>query len=86
MATLPVIHLNGSGKRNLVLGFELAAEKLHDAGRAIQLTAPHMRDFYVLPDGQAKFDAAQKEHIERLEKIVAVMQEMEAIAIAIDSM
>jgi len=56
----PLVHLNGSGKKNLEAQYREASDALHDA--LAKLPRPHARDYYPLGDdafkkARAKFDA-----------------------------
>ena len=83
MPTFPVIHLNGSGKQNLLDQLGTAAKSLYDSVSALQQAAPHQRDYYINdPDG-SKFAAAQKEHRDRLDRLSSVLEELQEIAINI---
>ena len=50
---VPTIHLNGSGKANLLEALQTAAEAVHAARDAISETCPHGRDYYVQDDPKA---------------------------------
>ena len=79
----PVVHLNGSGKKSLLEQLLNA----HHAGRAFQdaliEARPNARDYYVAGDGA--FSEAQAQHVARLAKVREVMDELEAIAAAVQS-
>lgn len=80
---LPTINLNGSDPKSLSEAYRLAGTKLYDAQDALAETAPHGRDY-----PEADFQAAKKAHIERLEKIQSVIDELgelhEGVLVAMD--
>lgn len=81
--TIPALHLNGSGIENLTKFLEEAIERLVPAFEAIQQTAPHMRDFYVLENGQSAYKQALKEHHARLRKVESVTEDLRFIRLAL---
>lgn len=74
--TFPVVHLNGSGRSGLYRQYQDAYLALVEALEALQVTAPHGRDYYVRP---GTFEAAQREHLDRLERVQGVMHEVAQI-------
>ena len=75
--TAPCIHTNGSGKENL-LGQWKAFYRACDA--ALEAApAPHMRDFYPLPNGTEVFQAARDEHWERLVVLNKLIDDAKAV-------
>jgi hypothetical protein len=76
---MPSVHLNGTSKESLLLGYRAAITYLNLAIEAVQNTAPHDRDYYVQKDNPIA--AAIIEHAARLDKLHRVMQEIEALAI-----
>lgn len=79
----PIVHVNGSGEHNLIRGYSHASLALLDAKKAIRQTAPHMRDYYVLPDGDERFHRAEDAHFARLKKLDELVEEFEALAAAV---
>lgn len=55
----PIIHLNGSGAKNLTAQYREASDALHDA--LAKLPRPHGRDYYPLGDDAYKKARAQFE-------------------------
>jgi hypothetical protein len=76
---MPTVHLNGTDKHSLLLGYRAAMAALNLAIDAVQDTAPHGRDYYV--QNFNPIQQAMSEHAERLQKLQRVMQEIEALAI-----
>lgn len=77
--TVPTVHLNGSGKENLVGPLREAYKALTEACRALNATAPHARDYYVQKDPEA-YEKARKEHEARGRALVGVMDELAILA------
>jgi hypothetical protein len=72
---LPSIHLNGTGKDDLVRQLSEAHLKLSQARDVLAQAAPHQRDYYVQKD-QSNYHRARKQHEARLRKIEEVMSEL----------
>lgn len=70
----PTIHLNGTSKEALEEGYADALQALAVAIRAVESTAPNMRDYYV--QGPEAFPQASAEHRARVERLTAVRQEL----------
>ena len=83
LSTAPRVHLNGSGKKNLMDGYGDALHALNKAHKALCQTAPHMRDYYVQPDSDLRFKWAQENHIARLKRLEDTIAEIEALGIAV---
>ena len=79
--TLPVLHLNGSGKDRLIDALLEAATVLREAQEKVAVTAPNARDFY--PRGPEALRQATTEHEERLRRLRDTADEIEALAIGI---
>lgn len=75
----PQVHLNGTSGRTLMNDYREVAETLHKAIDALAATTPHMRDYYVQVDGDAKFHLAREEHQRRLQKLQDVIDDMAAL-------
>ena len=78
---VPIVHHNGTSRAALV-------DQVCEAGMAITLAlgklasaAPNGRDYY--PLGPEAFERASAEHRSRVERLVAVRTELEALAEAI---
>ena len=77
----PVVHLNGTGWKDLSEHMETAMHAIRDAEKALCYAAPTGRDYYVQPAGTMA--RAQDEHFARLLKLRAVSAELEIIWSAI---
>lgn len=81
----PLVHLNGSGAKNLEeqwLAVYTASSRLLNA---LAESRPHPRDYYTLPDGDAKWNAARDEHhtlelqvLEVQDRFTKLLQELSA--------
>lgn len=83
LSTAPRVHLNGTAKTSLMEGYSDALVALNKAHHALCQTAPHMRDYYVQPDGDLRFKWAQENHIARLKRLEDTIAEIEALGIAV---
>jgi len=82
----PMLHLNGSGRANLLPPLEEQVKALRELDRLLAANGPHMRDFYILKGGgRAEFDAAEAAHLSRRLRLEAIKEELEAMWQAIDS-
>ena len=82
---LPVVHLNGTSKRELKNLWLAPYSLIGDAYDQLKRAAPHMRDYYVLPGGgQAEFLTAQEQHYSRLRRLEQVREELETLCNGID--
>jgi hypothetical protein len=79
---LPTIHHNGTSKERLIEALCEASAKLDDAYQALKQTAPNGRDYY--PQGPEALQRATAEHLDRLRRVDAVKNEIDALTIAID--
>lgn len=75
--TKPSVHINGTSANELMRQLQEA----HRAGRkfveALEDASPNARDYY--PQGDSAFSAARKEHEARVQAVVSVMKELEAL-------
>ncbi len=76
---LPTIHRNGSSKDDLFDGYMTALAAMQTAIDAVIQTAPHGRDYY--PQGDDALRQAMVEHRERLLRLGAVADELNALAV-----
>jgi hypothetical protein len=76
---MPSVHLNGTDKESLLLGYRAAMTAVNLAIQTLQDTAPHGRDYYVQKDNP--IGRAIDEHFARMQKLQRVMDEIEALAI-----
>lgn len=80
----PTIHINGSNPQTMIHDLSLLAQHLRDARERLKNVAPHMRDYYVKPDGgNREFEAARLAHSRRMRAIDLVLDEIEEMHIAI---
>ncbi len=78
--TLPIIHLNGSGKDNLLEDREAVYSALCDAEVALRKMAPNGRDYYPDPGRMTRAEALHRARQEHLRELIdAIMAEVEAI-------
>jgi hypothetical protein len=80
---IPVVHLNGSGKKNLIEGYVQAARAVNDAMQKICNTYPHMRDYYIMDNSDELFKRAQKQHYRRVDRLREVAVELNALALGV---
>ena len=79
---VPLVHLNGTSRAELLEGYSDAVRALHHAGRALAKAAPNARDYY--PLGPGAFAKAADQHEARMAKLREVINELEAVAMAIE--
>jgi hypothetical protein len=81
IAPHPLVHLNGSGTKNLLEERKYMYEALRAADTVLAAATPHGRDYY--PLGDAVYAAARAAHEARRvaidEMIKAIIAEVEAI-------
>lgn len=77
----PTVHLNGTGRDDLLDALETAHEALTAAHDALRKTAPNGRDYYVQKIGN--LEKAIDEHTDRMRRIMHVEAEIAAIICAI---
>jgi hypothetical protein len=73
----PTVHLNGTGRAQLVEPLQAAARALRAAIAAVEDAAPNARDYY--PQGPGAFERARSEHVARLARLQAVLGELSAV-------
>jgi hypothetical protein len=78
---IPTIHINGTGRADLLLQYQQAIAALALAQKALQSACPNGRDYY--PQGDRAIIQALDEHHERLAKLSDVMTELREIAMQI---
>ena len=79
----PTIHLNGTSKGELLDQLCTAGSAVGDAIRALHDAAPNARDYY--PQGPSAIGMAINEHSGRIAALVRVSEELDAIALHIDT-
>jgi hypothetical protein len=80
--TLPTVHLNGTSRDELQRQIFFAITAIENAIRKLNNAAPNGRDYY--PQGQNAWGKANDQHVARVGKLVAVVDELEAIATALE--
>lgn len=76
--TFPTVHMNGTGKQSLLGDLEHAHLKVREAITALANAAPNARDYYV--QSMDSYYAARTEHCDRVQKLVDVRKDLEALA------
>ena len=74
----PTLHLNGTSKGALLDGYCDVGHALTAAIDKMVEHGPNGRDYY--PQGEKAFETARSEHEARLEKLIEVRAEINAIA------
>jgi hypothetical protein len=75
---VPVVHLNGTSKDELIKQLLDAGNALNAAVYKLGAAAPHGRDYY--PLGDDAYKTARDQHLDRVKRIDAVMNELMYIA------
>lgn len=75
----PTIHRNGTGAQDLLEGYLQATATLRAAIEAVGRAGPNARDYYTQKDPGA-FEIAREEHADRLNRLISVLKELEALA------
>jgi hypothetical protein len=78
---VPTVHLGGTSHDRLLETACEAVNALLAGLEAMERAAPNPRDYY--PQGSGAFDAAAREHAERVARVRAVVNEMQQLASAI---
>lgn len=79
----PLIHLNGSGKENLIMGWRAAHEDISEALESVCKAAPHMRDYYPLKDGDEVYRRAREDHQKFVRQLSEMLAHYEQLTYAI---
>lgn len=79
--TIPTVHLNGTSSESLLSGYIEAIRAVKAAIQAVTDAAPHGRDYYVQSD--AAYTLARDEHVSRMTKLLTVVDDLEALALAV---
>jgi hypothetical protein len=80
---IPSVHMNGTSKRELLDQYIAAIRALRNATEIMAKGGPHGRDYYV--QGSDAINVAIAQHRVRLQKVNAVADELEAIALEVQS-
>lgn len=75
---VPVVHLNGTDKGDLLRHLDQTYRAITDVFRALEGAAPHGRDYY--PQGPEAFEVARAQHEARAKKLIEVMDEIALLA------
>lgn len=75
---VPTLHLNGTGASELMAQHTDAMHALHQALKVMAHTTPNGRDYY--PQGDNAIHRATRQYIERGNRILAVIADLEIIA------
>jgi len=75
--TTPTVHLNGTGRQNLIDQYADAYQALNDALQVLALSHPNARDYYV--QGPDAFPRAADEHDDRMQRFTTVRDELLAL-------
>jgi hypothetical protein len=81
----PLVHMNGSGKSELMAQLATALAVVRDLEKALAEARPHKRDYYPLQNSPDPFDDARKQHYRREEAVVQVRHELVALLLAIEA-
>lgn len=74
---IPTVHINGTSRAELERQIETAHGWLVTTIEALEQAAPNGRDYY--PQGDGALQVALREHGARLQKLVDVRDELQAI-------
>lgn len=74
---VPLVHLNGTSKGELLKQYRSAVSAVAAAREIVMASGPNGRDYY--PYEGAPMRRAQDEHLARLERLEQVQAELEAI-------
>lgn len=75
---LPVINTNGDTADTLCRQYRRAFDAIDSAIDAIQLTAPHGRNYQI---GECDYQLARDEHCERIKQLQAIRKRLMTLAI-----
>lgn len=81
---VPTLHLNGTGRNDLLRQSREACRALERAIEAMSEATPHGRDYY--PQGPDATNAARNAHVARMDALRAVLAEQTEIYHAIARM
>lgn len=73
---IPLVHLNGTSKNELLEYRGVAYSALNSAYHALKLTSPNGRDYYCHPTSNA-LNLATEQHVRRLASVEKLMKEIE---------
>jgi len=84
MATLPIVHSNGTSREELVGQLREVSKHLRRAQWAMGEATPHGRDYYLIAE-PGVYQKARDEHRERCLKLQALMDEVNQMALDIQN-
>lgn len=73
----PILHLNGTGAKQLLDQYRAAAETVGEALHRMQEAAPHPRDYY--PKGDDSWKRAHAQHDTRCKQVRRVYDDLRAL-------
>jgi hypothetical protein len=76
----PEVHRNGTSGETLLQGYCDAGAFVRQSIEELQKSAPNMRDYYLNPEGAARFKIAEQQHKRRIEGLRSVMDELAQLA------
>ena len=79
-APMPMVHLNGTSRRQLQEGYQNAWAALQNAIEVLAKAELHPRDFYIHPDPNA-FVKAREQRDRQFSDLRRIQQEIEAICL-----
>jgi hypothetical protein len=79
----PTVHLNGTSREELMNQLLEAIRAIDNARNALARARPHDRDYY--PQGDRAIGEALLEHTARMRSLCQVAEQLEWIAMAVDS-
>ena len=82
---MPLVHMNGSGKENLIQDYTNAGSAVSEAISVICNAYPHMRDYYPLDNFEEIFKQAREQHQARIDKLREVAVELHALALGVST-
>lgn len=77
----PIVHLNGTGKDQLIENLCKVRDMLEEAKRDLKQAAPNGRDYYTVP---GRMDLAVEQHMRRMKAIDNLVDNIDSEIIAID--
>lgn len=76
---LPMVHMNGSSRSDLVAQYTAAYEAVQEALRALHKIETHGRDYYRISEDAGT--TARREHAARVAAVQAVLHDLETLAL-----
>jgi len=78
---MPIVHMNGTSRRELTNLRYNAAHKIREALEALSEMAPNGRDYYPEP---GRLEQALEQHLRRVRMLTALQKEIDAELIALE--